>query len=162
MKRILIIGCPGTGKSTLARALATVTNLPLYHLDLIWHKSDRSTITRAELCERLAAILPTEEWIIDGNYAATLDLRLKYADTVILLDMPTEVALDGARERLGKARDDIPWQENELDAEFEKKILNFKEQTLPGMYECLRHFEGQLTVLHSRDEINMFLKGLGG
>ena len=56
MKRVLIIGCPGTGKSTLARALATVTNLPLYHLDLIWHKSDRSTITRAELCERLSSM----------------------------------------------------------------------------------------------------------
>ncbi len=162
MKRVLIIGCPGTGKSTLARALAALTRLPLYHLDLIWHKSDRSTITRAELCERLSAILPTDGWIIDGNYAATLDFRLKYADTVILLDLPTEIALDGARERLGKAREDMPWQESELDAEFEKRILNFKEQTLPDMYNSLAKFEGQLTVLHSRDEINMFLKGLGG
>ena len=161
MKRVLIIGCPGTGKSTLARALATVTNLPLYHLDLIWHKSDRSTITRAELCERLAAILPTEEWIIDGNYAATLDLRLKYADTVILLDMPTEVALLGARSRLGKAREDIPWQEDELDAEFEKRIRSFNTEILPAMRERLKDFEGQLTVLHSRDEIKDFLKGLG-
>ena len=161
MKRILIIGCPGTGKSTLARALAALTHLPLYHLDLIWHKSDKSTITRRELCDKLMTILPQDEWIIDGNYPSTLDMRLKYADTVILLDLPVELALLGAKERLGKARDDIPWQESELDAEFEQKILNFKEQTLPGMYECLKHFEGQLTVLHSRDEINMFLKGLG-
>ena len=93
MKRVLVIGSPGAGKSTFARNLRDKTGLPLYHLDNIWHKPDRTTISREEFDERLAAILAKDSWIIDGNYSRTLELRLQYCDTVFLLDYPLEASV---------------------------------------------------------------------
>ena len=95
MKRIIIIGSPGAGKSTFSRNLRDRSGLPLYHLDNIWHQPDRTTISREEFDEKLLAILAKESWIIDGNYSRTLELRLKYCDTVFLLDYPLEVCLAG-------------------------------------------------------------------
>ena len=96
MKRALVIGCPGAGKSTFARALRDCTGLPLYYLDQIWHRPDGSSITPQAFDERLAEILARECWIIDGNYLRTLEPRLERCDTVFLLDYPTEVCLAGA------------------------------------------------------------------
>ena len=56
MKRVIVIGSPGAGKSTFSRKLRDITGLPLYHLDNIWHKPDRTTISREEFDERLAAV----------------------------------------------------------------------------------------------------------
>ena len=68
MKKVLILGCPGAGKSTFARKLRDKTGLPLYYLDMIWHKPDRTTITKQEFDAKLSEIIKQEEWIIDGNY----------------------------------------------------------------------------------------------
>lgn len=81
----MIIGCPGAGKSTFGRELAKITGLPLYHLDLIWHRADRTTVSREEFDMRLSEIMKQEKWIIDGNYKRTLPVRLKEADTVFFL-----------------------------------------------------------------------------
>ena len=91
MKKIMIIGCPGAGKSTLAKELAAITGLPLYHLDLIWHKPNKTTATREEFDKRLDEILKEDEWIIDGNYQRTLEKRLSFADTVILLNYKKDI-----------------------------------------------------------------------
>lgn len=88
MRRVLVIGCPGAGKSTFARRLRDATGLPLYYLDILWHKPDRTTITREEFDIRLQMILEQDEWIIDGNFARTLPMRLAYCDTVFFLDFP--------------------------------------------------------------------------
>ena len=75
MKRVIVIGSPGAGKSTFARDLRDKTGLPLYHLDNTWHKPDRTTISKEELDARLHAMLAKDSWIIDGNYSMTLELR---------------------------------------------------------------------------------------
>lgn len=54
MKKILVIGCPGSGKSTFARRLRDRTGLPLYHLDLLWHRPDKTTVSEAEFDAALA------------------------------------------------------------------------------------------------------------
>ena len=82
MKKVLILGCPGAGKSTFARKLRDKTGLPLYYLDMIWHKPDRTTITKQEFDAKLSEIIKQEEWIIDGNYGRTLEMRFKECDTV--------------------------------------------------------------------------------
>ena len=74
MKKVLILGCPGAGKSTFARKLRDKTGLPLYYLDMIWHKPDRTTITKQEFDAKLSEIIKQEEWIIDGNYGRTLEM----------------------------------------------------------------------------------------
>lgn len=61
MRRVLVIGCPGAGKSTFARRLRDATGLPLYYLDMLWHKPDRTTITREEFDIRLQMILEQDE-----------------------------------------------------------------------------------------------------
>lgn len=70
MKRAIVIGSPGAGKSTFARKLRDKTGLQLYYLDRIFHKPDRATVTREEFDQKLQTILQTECWIIDGNYSA--------------------------------------------------------------------------------------------
>ena len=156
------VGCPGAGKSTLARQLASILGLPLYHLDLIWHKPDRTTLTREEFDVRLGEILAEDAWIIDGNYQRTVPMRLERADTVILLDYPTEVCLGGARERVGVQRADMPWTEEELDSEFAAFIEKFATDTLPRIYEYIAAARCEKIILHSRDEADEFIKGLCG
>ena len=95
MKKVLIIGCPGAGKSTFGRALAAKTGLPLFYLDMVWHRADRTTVSRDEFDVKLTEIMKNEGWIIDGNYKRTLPVRLREADTVFFLDYPIDVCLAG-------------------------------------------------------------------
>ena len=73
MKKNLVIGCPGSGKSTYARRLRDRTGLPLYPLDLLWHRPDKTTVSEAEFDTALAEILRKDRWIIDGNFSRTLE-----------------------------------------------------------------------------------------
>ena len=140
MKKVIIIGCPGSGKTTFAIKLHRTTGLPLYHLDAIWHKPDKTHIPRDEFDERLAEVLRLDEWIIDGNYSRTLEMRLSACDTVFLFDLPTEVCLSGAIERLGKGRYDMPWIERELDPTFQCEIEEFKDKKLPEIYNLIEKY----------------------
>lgn len=88
MQKIIIIGSPGSGKSTFSRKLRDVTGLPLFYLDMLWHLPDRTNVSREEFDRRLSEILSGEKWIIDGNYQRTLELRLRECDTVFLFDLP--------------------------------------------------------------------------
>lgn len=113
MKKVMVIGSPGAGKSTFARSLRDVTGFPLYYLDMIWHKPDKTHISIEEFDIRLRELTALDEWIIDGNYSRTLELRLCACDTVFLLDFPTETCLAGAKSRIGHKREDLPWFEDE-------------------------------------------------
>ena len=152
MQKVIIIGCPGSGKSSFARALLDVTNLPLYYLDMIWHKSDKSNATREEFDERLNQILRRDKWIIDGNYQRTLEARLAACDTVFLLDYPLEVCLAGVQSRVGTKREDMPWIETEFDEEFKQYILDFPKVHLPEIYELLERHHGNLNPLFLNQE----------
>ena len=114
-KKIVIVGCPGSGKSMLARRLHERTGLPVVHLDNVFWKPDKTHISKEEFDNKLAELLKADEWILDGNYSRTLSKRIEQADTVIVLDYPLDVCLAGARERVGKVRDDLPWIEDKLD-----------------------------------------------
>ena len=159
MNRVIVIGSPGAGKSTFAGKLRDKTGLPLYHLDNIWHRSDRTTISREEFDERLGAILAKDSWIIDGNYSRTLERRLKNCDTVFLLDYPLEVCLAGVNERIGKEREDCPWIEHEFDEEFRQFIMGFPVTRLPVIYQLLGQYEQgrEIHIFRSRDEADEYL-----
>ena len=88
MKRIIVIGCPGSGKSTLSRKLHKITGIPLFHLDMMYWNADRTIVDKAVFHQRLLNTIKKSEWILDGNYGSTLELRLKECDTVIFLDYP--------------------------------------------------------------------------
>ncbi len=159
MKKVIIIGCPGSGKTTFAEKLQKCTDLPLYYLDAIWHKPDKTHISRDEFDERIEEIFTTSEWIIDGNYNRTIDIRLQQCDTVFLFDLPTEVCLQGAIDRLGKGRYDLSWIEKELDPEFVGFIKEFSEKSLPTIYNLIDKYkaEKQVVVFKSREEADSFI-----
>ncbi len=162
MKKVIVIGCPGSGKTTFAEKLQKCTNLPLYYLDAIWHKPDKTHIPREEFDSRISEIFKTHEWIIDGNYSRTIEMRLEECDTVFLFDLPTEVCLQGAIDRLGKGRYDIPWIEKELDSEFESFIKEFSKETLPEIYELLDKYKNEknIVIFKTRSEADEYLKAM--
>lgn len=160
MKKAIIIGCPGSGKTTFAEKLHNCTGLPLYHLDAIWHKPDKTHIPREEFDERITEIFATDEWIIDGNYNRTIEMRLKECDSVFLFDLPVEVCLQGATQRLGKGRYDLPWIEKELDPEFEGFIKDFSKTSLTRIYELIERYkdEKQVVIFKSWEEADEYFE----
>ena len=159
MNKVIVIGCPGSGKTTFSEKLHQKTNLPLYYLDAIWHKPDKTHIPRSEFDERLHEILKEDFWIIDGNYQRTLETRLQYCDTVFLFDLPVEVCLEGAVSRLGKGRYDMPWIEKELSLEFKKQIELFPINQLPQIYKLLEKYkEKNVIIFKNRKEMDDYLK----
>lgn len=89
----MIIGCGGAGKSTLATQLGEKLNLPIHHLDRLYWRSGWTPSPTDEWRRDQEAICETPEWIIEGNYGSTMDLRLSACDTVIFLDYPRHVCL---------------------------------------------------------------------
>ena len=160
MKKVIIIGCPGAGKSTFARKLRDLTGLPLIYLDRLWHKADRTTVTKEEFDAALAQAMAADKWIIDGNYIRTLEARLQHCDTVFFLDYPTELCLEGVGNRIGTVREDLPWVEETFDPEFRQWILDFPRDQLPRIYELLAQYSPDVHVItfHSREETADWLK----
>ena len=161
MKRAMIIGCPGSGKSTLARALAAKTGLPLYCLDMMYWNPDRTTKPKEEFRAALRETVNLPEWLIDGNYGSTLELRMEACDTVIFLDYPLEVCLSGIEERRGKPRPDMPWVETEPDPEFIEFIKKYNEESRPKVIELLEKYkEKNVIIFESRAEADEYLRRL--
>lgn len=161
MKKVMVIGCPGSGKSTFARALHERTGLPLFYLDMMYWNADKTTVDKAIFHHRLSEVLQKNEWIIDGNYGSTMELRMQPCDTVFFLDYPTEVCLDGIRNRRGKPRPDMPWVETEEDAEFVEFIQSYNQQSRPHVMELLRQYpEKNVFIFQNRDEADDFLNSL--
>lgn len=159
MRKIIIIGCPGSGKTTFAEKLRNKTDIELFHLDAIWHKADRTHISRDDFDERLGEILALDSWIIDGNYSRTLERRLVASDAVFLFDLPTDVCLDGAISRLGKERCDMPWIDTELYPSFKAEIERFTDENLPLIYELLEKYKDtkEVVIFKSRREVDEFI-----
>lgn len=159
MKRIMIIGCPGSGKSTFARALAKKTGLPLHYLDMMYWKPDRTTKPKEEFRAALRETVALPEWIIDGNYGSTLELRMETCDTVIFLDYPVDVCLSGIEERRGRPRADMPWVETEPDLEFIEFIKKYNEESRPKVIELLEKYkEKNIMIFKSRTEADEYLR----
>ena len=160
MKKIIVIGCPGSGKSTVSRVLHNRTGIPLYHLDMMFWNADKTTVERGVFLERLSAVMSLDEWIVDGNYGSTMELRLQACDAVFFLDYPLSVCLRGIEERRGMARSDMPWTETDEDKGFVDYVKSFNEKERPKILELLeKHRDKDITVFHSREEAEVYLNG---
>ena len=159
MKKVIVIGCPGSGKSTFSKALAAQTGLPLYHLDMLFWKPDGTTVEKSVFRAKLRDILALDTWIIDGNYASTMEMRMNVCDTVFFLDYPTQVCIEGVEERKGKLRSDMPWIENDdADDEFIEFINSYNRKSRPEVIKLLKKYSDKnIIVFHSREEADEYL-----
>ncbi len=159
--RILILGCPGSGKSTFARALAARTGLPLVHLDNIWWRADGTHVPREEFDRALETLLRGEQWIMDGDYSRTYEVRIRAADTVVFLDYPEDVCMDGIRARVGQPRPDMPWAETVLDPELVAQVQSYARDNRPQVLALLQKYpEKRSLIFTARQEADRWLSRL--
>lgn len=159
-QKIIILGCPGSGKSTLAKKLHDATGLPLFHLDAIWWNADKSHISREEFDQKLHEIFQTDQWIIDGDYSRTYEMRFKSCDTVIFLDYSVDECMRGIKERIGKVRADMPWTEQELDPELVQLVENYPKNNRPVILSLLEKYPDVTPfIFKSRLEASEWMDG---
>jgi adenylate kinase family enzyme len=144
MHKVLVIGCPGAGKSYFSRALAEKTQLPLLPLDCFFHATSSycDEVDKTLWRQKVADLVAGEQWIIDGNYKGTFDIRLPAADTIIFLDFPRWLVLGRVFKRRiqyhNKRRPDMPdvWREH-LNREFLKFIWTYNAVERPKVLALL-------------------------
>lgn len=159
--RILILGCPGSGKSTFARALGEKTGLPVVHLDNIWWRADGTHISREEFDRTLAELLRGERWIMDGDYSRTYEVRIRACDTAIFLDYPEDVCMAGITARVGQDRPDMPWTESTLDPELVAQVQNYARDNRPQVLSLLQSYpEKRALIFTSRAQAAAWLSRL--
>ncbi len=158
VKRILVIGCCGAGKSTFARRLGEKLGLPVFHLDRLFWRPGWKEASREEFDAELGRILKKDAWILDGNYKRTLPERLKYADGVVFLRYPRFLCLWRVLKRCleyrcsgRKMRPDIaPGCPERLTPDFLRFIWNYNREMLPRVLSDLENASGEISVLHFR------------
>ena len=165
VRRIAVIGCGGAGKSTLSRRLGECLGLPVIHLDRFFWQPDWVATPDFQwrpIVERLAT---ADQWIIDGNYLTTLDIRLKRADTIIWLDFRRMTCMYRAIKRIfqswtGSERADMAdGCAEKLDWEFLEWIWDFPQKSRPKVLESIQRYAHarRVVILHSPNEIETFL-----
>ena len=159
--RILVMGCPGSGKSTFARQLQEKTGLPLVHLDNVWWRADGTHISREAFDRALDGLLAGEKWVMDGDYSRTYEVRLRAADTVIFLDYDEETCMAGIMARVGQNRPDMPWTEDALDPELVAQVQNYRRDNRPTVYALLPKYpEKQALIFTDRAQADRWLSEL--
>ena len=162
MKRILVVGPSGAGKSYFSRRLGEILKIEVHHLDNLFWRSDRTHISREEFDEKLALLLKQDQWIIDGDYSRTYEMRFQACDTIFFLNLMLEECLDGVQSRIGKDRPDIPWTETSLDPDFKAWIIRWFDTTLPVLKDMLERYRHTRTIVtfNSRKEADEHLARL--
>lgn len=166
MERIMIIGCGGAGKSTLARKLGEKTGLPVVHLDKLFWKPGWESVSREEFDRLHRQELAKERWILDGNFDRTMLERLARCDTVIYLDFPRIICMFGVMKRIlttyGTVRPDMgEGCPERIDWEFLQWVWNFNKNKRAANYRRLAEVEGvNIIILKNRSQVERFLRNL--
>lgn len=155
MRRVLVIGSGGAGKTTFATRLGALTGLPVTHLDAHFWNPGWIETPREEWARRVADLARPDAWIMDGNYGGTLDLRIESADTIVFLDIPRLTCLARVvRRRLtyaGRARPSLPdGCPERLSFGFLHWIWTYPARRRPGILERLDSLRGSKRVIHLR------------
>lgn len=165
-KRIIVIGSPGSGKSTFSRKLSDKTGIPLIHLDKEFWNYGWVETPRAEWIEKQEGLTKMSEWIIDGNYGGTLEMRIEKADTIICFQLSRVVCIFRYFKRvitnINKIRPDMPEGCPEhFDFEFMKYIWNFPKESGKRNLERLQGSGNKhIVVFRKSNEANRYIDEL--
>ena len=165
MRRVLVIGPCGAGKSAAAIELGHLLDLPVYHLDRLHWREGWIESSRRELLEALAPILAAERWLVDGNYGGTMAERVERADTVVYLDYPTWICLWRALKRVwrfrGQTRPDMaPGCPERFDLQFFLYILTFRRGPRSRTEERIKGHESKVRRFRKPAEFETWLVSL--
>ncbi len=154
MERIAIVGCGGSGKSHLARSLGALLGISPVHLDGLYYDQDWKPLGQEQFAALQHDLVTAPRWIIDGNYASTLPIRLHAADTVIFLDLPGWTCLTGIirrrlRYRGGQHKDSGVY--DRITWNFVRYILGYRRTMAPRVRQLITDHAGHAEVAMLRD-----------
>ena len=164
MKKIALIGSGGSGKSTLARKLGEKLTIEVYHLDALFWKPNWTPTSKEEQRKIQNELVKKEEWIIDGNYNGTMDIRLSAVDTIIFIDINRVICIYRVLKRMiqyrGKSRPDMADGVNErLDFDFLKWVWDYPKTKKPIVLKKLEQLpnDKKVIILKTPREVQLFL-----
>lgn len=165
MRRVLVIGSGGAGKSTLARRLGEALDIEVVHLDVEHWRPGWVEPSKDEWKRKVEELLRGEEWIIDGNYSGTMEMRLAACDTVVFIDLPRTLCVWRALKRVvtyrhGRRPDMAEGCEESFDLKFLKWIWDYPKRTQPKVLRLLEENARVKRVyrLRTRAEVEYFMR----
>ena len=164
MKRVIIIGCGGAGKSTLARQLGALTGIPVIHLDKLFWKPGWVERTAEEFDPMLQEEMDKDTWIMDGNFNRTMPQRVQRCDTVIYMDFSRMACLLGVLKRVltnyGTVRPDMgEGCPERINFDFLKWVWNYNKNMRQSNYRLLNEAtHAETIVLKNRRSVRRFLR----
>jgi adenylate kinase family enzyme len=165
MKRVVVIGSGGSGKSIFSKDLGRLTGLPVIHLDREYWRAGWKETPKDEWAVKVESLIAAERWILDGNFGGTREMRMQAADTIIFLDLPTRVCLYRILKRTikyyGRSRPDMTEGCDErFDLEFIGWVWNYKHRSRKRLLDELELLEGKrVIILRDQRQVADFLAG---
>ncbi|WP_379138860.1 DNA topology modulation protein [Paenibacillus sp. sgz500958] len=167
MNRIIVIGSAGAGKSTLSQKMGTILNLPVVHLDKYYWKPNWQPTPNEEWDQIVIDLTMQDQWIIDGNYSRTMDLRMARADLIIFLDMPRWLCMYRILKRRvmyhKKSRPDMNEECPErIDFEFIQWVWNYRKRGRKKTLLRLEQLKDQkeIMIINNRKQLKEFISRL--
>ncbi|MDD0817269.1 DNA topology modulation protein [Bacillus cereus] len=165
MRKIILIGSGGSGKSTLARQLGNKLSIKVHHLDALFWKPNWEGVPKVKQRKVQNELVKEDEWIIDGNYGGTMDIRMNAADTIIFLDIHRTICVYRVFKRViqyrNKTRPDMgAGCEERFDLQFFKWIWEYPKTKRPSILKRLNQLskEKDVIILKSPNEVRQFLE----
>jgi adenylate kinase family enzyme len=164
MRRVLVVGSSGAGKTTFSRRLSEILDIKLIYLDKEHWRSGWVEPPKQVWRRKVEELVGGDEWIMDGNYSGTLDVRIEACDTVIFLDLPRTLCVWRILKRVatyrGTNRPDLPEGCHEkLDLSFLLWVWNYPSRTRPKVLGLIKEHSQTKRFVHlrSRRAVERFL-----
>ncbi len=166
MKRIVFLGCAGSGKSTFSKRLGEKLNIPVTHLDTLYWKPGWVEEEKEIFIKKQLEIIEQDTWIMDGNYRDSLELRLERCDTIIYLDVPRIVSIFGIYQRYftykNKSRDSITAGcEEKIDSSFFNWVWHFNKRSRPMLMDKINKTNGKnILIFKTRKALRKYIDSI--
>lgn len=166
MEKILVIGCPGAGKTTFVNKFGALLGIPVHHLDKYFWKENWKPTPQDEFRKIQNELMSESKWILDGNFTKSIDNRLVNADTVIFFDFHKSILVWRILKRffvnLGSVRHDMGGENKEsLVSLFKllKFVVGYPAKEVHAMLRPLPS-DKKIIILHNSEEVAQFLENI--